>query len=129
MAHTDIYNGAIIEAFAIALFRGDDILESIPGLLKRIITEDLWQDYLCGGVATHYDTFVEFLKKGVNAELRTVQHLCRDDNEALSLLDQEVRNSVGYIMLCIICKAWQMLQQEHPHPLKAIGKQAEAGRG
>jgi hypothetical protein len=87
--------GEVIATFARAIFHGSHNLENIPGLLKRIIREDLWQEYPQGGEIVRFNRFQDFLVKGVDVQPQTLKNLCRDDPEALDLLDQVLTHQ-GY---------------------------------
>ena len=86
------YAGDIVASLARAVFQGSHNLESIPGLLKRIIDEDLWREYPSGGEMVVFNNFGVFLQKGIRVEVRTLQNLCRDDPQALDLLDKMITN-------------------------------------
>lgn len=89
--------GVTIAAFNQAVFSGEHNLEAIPGLLKRIIKEDLWHEYAEGGVGeiVRFKRFHQFLVKGCSVQPETLKNLCRNDVEALDLLNQVLTHQ-GY---------------------------------
>jgi len=68
-------------------------LTLVPGILKDIITEDVWRvrrPRKMPGREFHYRTFAEFVEdhppQGLGCDVRTLQNVCRDDAEAHNLL-------------------------------------------
>lgn len=69
-------------------------LQSLPGLVKRVITEEMWPERVVR--ITHetarFKSFAEFVTTpppaGLGTNVETLERLCRDDAEALTLLRQ-----------------------------------------
>lgn len=89
------YAGEIVASCATAIFHGAHTLVNIPGLIKRIVQEDLWAHYERTDGMQEFTTFPEFVEKGLGTNIASLQHLCRDDNEALDVLDRAVVASPG----------------------------------
>lgn len=73
-------------------------LRSIPGLVKRVINENMWPERIVrvtGEIAT-FKTFAEFVTTappaGLGTDIDTLERLCRDDAEAITLLRQATTN-------------------------------------
>lgn len=73
-------------------------LRSIPGLVKRVINENMWPERIVrvtGEIAT-FKTFAEFVTTappaGLGTDIDTLERLCRDDAEAVTLLRQATTN-------------------------------------
>lgn len=76
-------------------------LQSLPGLVKRVITEEMWPERVVR--ITHetarFKSFAEFVTTpppaGLGTNVETLERLCRDDAEALTLLRQVTTRPVG----------------------------------
>lgn len=81
--------------------RGSSGLHSVPGLVKQIIREDMWQKRVieATGELVECKTFAEFVTspppKGVGTDVETLKRLCHEDMEALDLIDQATTNDEG----------------------------------
>lgn len=89
------YAGEIVATCASAIYHGAHTLVSIPGLIKRIINENLWSQYERTDGIQHFETFPEFIEKGLGTNFASLQHLCKDNPEALDILDLTVEASPG----------------------------------
>jgi hypothetical protein len=76
-------------------------LKSLPGMVKRVITENMWPERVVrvtGEIAT-FKTFGEFVTTpppaGLGTDIETLERLCRDDAEAITLLRQATTRPVG----------------------------------
>lgn len=88
------YAGDMVATLATAVFHGSHTLVNVPRLINRIIGEELWREYVRGGEVAVFDSFAE-LDTGLGTNVRTLQHLCRDDPGALDALDQAVVRTPG----------------------------------
>ena len=83
----------VIERLRHAIGEGDHGLAAVPGLLKRTLKEELWKDRIIKrtGERKPFESFAEFVTtpalEGLGADIRTIENLVRDDDEAKSLLD------------------------------------------
>jgi hypothetical protein len=72
--------------------RGSSGLHSVPGLVKQIVREDMWQKRIieATGELVECKTFAEFITspppKGVGADVDTLKRLCHEDTEAFNLI-------------------------------------------
>lgn len=77
-----------------ALIRGEAGLANVPGLLKRIIKEDMWQERVVSqtGELVHFNSFREFVEtkplEGLGASIDLIKRICGDDLETLDLIDK-----------------------------------------
>ncbi|MEV0843596.1 hypothetical protein AB0I55_29135 [Actinocatenispora sera] len=89
-----------MDALASSLRRGDNALESVPALLKRILHDGMWREFVTQrGELVKHQRFVDFVitppLKGVGADVRLVRRIVADDAEALDLLDQALKGIQG----------------------------------
>lgn len=69
-------------------------LALVPGLLKKIINEDMWRERVIQqtGELARFTSFADFLTgaplAGLGEDIRMVRHVCVDDPEALDALDR-----------------------------------------
>lgn len=84
-----------------ALDDGERGLQHVPGHIKRIIREDMWQERIvqATGELAEYDHFAEFVNdpppKGLGADVDMLKRMCKKDDEALRLLREVVTGSHG----------------------------------
>lgn len=93
-------NSVVIDALGSALRSGDHALSSVPGLLKRVLSEGSWREFVTkrGEHVTH-ERFADFVAapplQGLGATIGLVRRVVSDDKEALDLLDRELQRPVG----------------------------------
>lgn len=98
---TAIRNGQIVNSLQSAMRDGASGLRDFPALLKRIIRERMWSLVYVESIkaCVEFKTFSEFVSagppEGLGADVRTLKHLCRDDTEALDLLDVATQTPNG----------------------------------
>jgi hypothetical protein len=80
---------------------GEEWLNNAPGLLKRLISENLWQrriDEVTGEVV-EFERFVDFVTtkplEGLGSTISTLKRVCGGDVEATDLLDQALQQADG----------------------------------
>jgi hypothetical protein len=84
-----------------ALDDGERGLQHVPGHIKRIIRQDMWQERIvqATGELAEYDHFAEFVNdpppKGLGADVDMLKRMCKKDDEALRLLREVVTGEVG----------------------------------
>lgn len=86
-----------------AIRNGSASLGDVPGLLKRLIKENFWQERIVRRtgerVSFARDGFLKFVSEhppeGLGSDLKTIKRLCEDDKEALDLLDQVTAGRQG----------------------------------
>lgn len=88
---------ATVNALTQAILHGAPRLDSVPGLLKQVIREELWhaRQLPRSSIVEHYETFVDFIVDGLGTTVAQLHDLCRRDTEALDLLDKVTQNPHG----------------------------------
>lgn len=92
--------GTLVESLGSALRRGDHALGTVPELLKRILREGVWREFVTQrGEHVEHQRFADFVVtpplKGIGASIDLVRRVIADDKEALDLLDQALQNPQG----------------------------------
>ena len=93
-------NAVLVDALSSALRRGGNALGSVPDLLKRVLAEESWREFVTQrGEHVRHERFIEFVVakplRGIGADVELVRRVVADDPQALDLLDQALRNPVG----------------------------------
>ncbi|HEY9372567.1 hypothetical protein [Streptomyces sp.] len=93
-------NATLVEALGSSLRRGDHALGTVPDLLKRILREEAWREFVTQrGELVEHARFADFVAtpplKGIGSSVDLVRRIVSDDPEALDLLDQALQNPVG----------------------------------
>ena len=94
MSNQALTNYRVISSARLAVRDGMGGLHGVPALLKRILKEEMWRDFVVAetGQVQRYDRFVDFIStpplEGLGTDLKTVTKLCEDDPEALDLLNK-----------------------------------------
>lgn len=96
----DVDQDRLVDALGSALRYGGSALGDVPELLKRILREGVWRDFTTRrGQVVHHDRFVDFVSTpplaGLGSDVALVRRIVADDMEAVDLLDEALRNSVG----------------------------------
>ncbi len=99
MANKSLQNGRQIGL----LYRWlrEDISDEIPNLVKRVIAEEMWKEHQFErtGKVYQFENFRDFIETeppgGLGSTLEQINYICRDDKEALDMIDQAVKNPVG----------------------------------
>lgn len=95
--------GVIVGHLSRALLDGSRDLQAVPGLLKRIIREEMWRQWTdpsSGRAFGPFRSFAEFMMRptsvgGLGSNEKQLRGLCVDDIEALDLLDRALQNRSG----------------------------------
>lgn len=93
-------HGALVDALGSCLRRGDHALGTVPNLLKRILQEGAWREFVTQrGEHVKHKRFVDFVTtpplKGLGSDVALVRRIVADDPEALDLLDQALQGKHG----------------------------------
>lgn len=86
-------NDSVVSALQQAIARGDASLRNVPGLLKRVITENCWQEREVSVLnqVARFNAFMEFVTadppEGLGTDVPTLERLCGDDTRAKDLID------------------------------------------
>lgn len=73
-------------------------LKNLPSMVKRVITENMWPERVVRitGELARFNSFGEFVTTappaGLGTDIDTLERLCRDDAEAITLLRQATTN-------------------------------------
>lgn len=90
-------NANLVDALGSALRSGDHGLKTVPGLLRRVLAEESWRDFVTQrGEHVHHDRFADFVVaqplRGIGASVELVRRVVADDIEAVDLLDQALKD-------------------------------------
>jgi hypothetical protein len=90
-------NAVLVEALGSALRRGGNALEDVPDLLKRVLEEKSWREFVTPrGELVQHARFVDFVTtpptQGIGASVDLVRRIVGSDAKALDLLDQALQN-------------------------------------
>lgn len=94
------HRASVIDSLGSSLRRGGASLETVPGLLKRVLQEEAWREFETSrGDVVRHERFADFVAtpplKGLGASVPLLKRIVADDPEALDLLDQALQNPVG----------------------------------
>ena len=94
-------NALINDSLGSALRSGDHALGTVPALLKRVLAEGTWHEFITKrGEHVHHERFADFVTTkplgGLGSDVALVQRIVADDNETLDLLDQALQRPVGH---------------------------------
>lgn len=91
----------VVSCLGQAMLDGESGLKNVPGLLLRVINEDLWQRRIIAqtGKPVGFETFLEFVitepLEGLGADIGTLKDLCRSNTAALSAIDRVMQRNDG----------------------------------
>jgi hypothetical protein len=95
------HNANVIESLGSALRSGEHGLRTFPDLLKRVIEEGSWREFVTqrGEHVTH-NRFEQFVStpplKGLGADMGLVRNIVRDRADVVNLLDKATQRPVGH---------------------------------
>lgn len=93
--------GSLTLSLQESLAEGKHGLDAVPKLIKRIIRDELWRSFYCKPVlaqiefATFEKYVVDDLPTGLGTTVQMLKNICRDDDEALSLIDKATQRKAG----------------------------------
>lgn len=93
-------SGIVVQSLESALRDGSSSLANVPGLLKRLLREGMWQEFVTPrGETVTYERFEDFVTtpptKGLGATIELVRDVVARDVEALDALDQAMKREPG----------------------------------
>lgn len=93
-------NAVLVEALGSALRRGGNALEDVPDLLKRVLEEESWREFVTPrGELVQHARFVDFVTtpptRGIGASVDLVRRIVGNDTGALDLLDRALVGRQG----------------------------------
>lgn len=88
-----------VQSLAQAVRRGGHTLSSVPGLLRRIIEENMWQRRQFGEQEIELAEFRAFVEReypeGLGTTIETLEALCQHEPDLMDYLAQAKRGRVG----------------------------------
>lgn len=96
-----IYNYEVTNALGHAISSGEHGLGNVPGLLKKIIKGNHWQRRFITQTKreVEFKRFIDFVAakplEGLGADVKTLERLCHDDEEALLMLRDATTGNQG----------------------------------
>lgn len=94
-------SNVLVETLGTSLRYGGSALSDVPGLLKRVLLEEAWREFLPRGRAepVRHERFADFVAaqpvEGIGSDVTLVRRVIADDTEALDLLDQALEGRQG----------------------------------
>jgi hypothetical protein len=91
----------VVSCLGQAMIDGESGLKNVPGLLLRVINEDLWQERIIAqtGQPVRFKSFIDFVAtkplEGLGADLSTLERLCSNNPAALEALDKATTGRKG----------------------------------
>lgn len=91
----------VVSCLGQAMIDGESGLKNVPGLVLRVVNEDLWQERIIAqtGAPARFKRFVDFVAtkplEGLGADLPTLRRLCADNPAALDALDRATKGRQG----------------------------------
>jgi hypothetical protein len=96
-----LHNDTVARALSRAIADGDASMDSVPGLLRRIITENMWQERIVpeSGEVITFKRFEDFVAtpplEGLGATMDVIRALCKKQEDVLILLDEVTRKALN----------------------------------
>ena len=135
-----IENHRIVELVRGTFTRASSGLENFPGLLKRVLKEDMWRERVVertGEVVT-FDSFQAFVEapplEGLGTTIENLLNLCQHDPELVSLIHQATQRTpaegdrdrsmippdalqelAGYMKDSVMKAAWEFFTEHEGH--------------
>ncbi len=93
-------NALVNDALGSALRSGGNALGTVPALLKRVLAEESWREFVTKrDEHVHHERFADFVTarplKGLGADIDLVHRVIEHDREALDLFDQALQKPHG----------------------------------
>lgn len=93
-------NAVLVDALGSALRRGGNALGSVPDLLKRVLQEESWREFVTQrGEHVRHAKFLDFVSaqplRGLGADIALIRKVVDGDIEAVDLLDRAVQHKIG----------------------------------
>lgn len=93
-----LYFDEITRSLSNAVARGEASLESVPGLLRMIVTKKMWKKRILSvtGEIVEFNNFEEFVTtlppEGLGTSIRALKHLCSYEPKLIAIIDRETQN-------------------------------------
>src|SRR5690606_8487819 len=94
-------NAVLVDALGSALRRGDNALGAIPGLLKRILAEEAWREFITQrGEMVQHERFADFVTtpplRGLGASMDLIDRIVgTSDPDLLRMLREAKKGKPG----------------------------------
>lgn len=90
-------NWHVVNSLRSALHKGEHGLSTVPGLLKRVLAEESWREFVTErGEHVHHERFAEFVTakpmKGIGTSVDLVKRIVSDDPEAEKALRDALKD-------------------------------------
>jgi hypothetical protein len=101
MVQQEVYSGQIVDSLRHSLRDGKSGLSYVPLLVKRVIQEGMWRDFVVErtGERVTYTRFIDFVTtkplEGLGADLKLLRRICADHVDVLLLITQVVKGKHG----------------------------------
>lgn len=97
--------GSVVNSAAQMLASGDVNLDTLPGLILRIINEDMWRQRAIPQhqwqLSPEFRSFEEFVTTGpldgLGTSVQSLRDLCRRRTEAIDAIDRACQRETGYL--------------------------------
>jgi len=125
-------NALINDALGSALRSGGSALGTVPALLKRVLAEESWREFVTKrGEHVRHERFADFVTalplKGLGSDVALVRRIVADDPETLDLLDQALQNPVGMNVPLSIRQGHAPAGTTQARALRKLRTEAERG--
>lgn len=93
-------NGHVVESLGHAISSGEHGLSTVPGLIKRVISEGSWREFVTKrGELVEHESFGSFVTtpplRGLGSDLALLRRIVSGDPQAVDLLDRAVQQPPG----------------------------------
>lgn len=93
-------NALINDSLGSALRSGDHALGTVPALLKRVLADETWREFITKrGEHVQHDRFTDFVTakplRGLGSDMALIERIVANDTETLDLLDQALQTPTG----------------------------------
>ena len=96
-----VHNGQLIEGLLHAVRSGKSGLNQVPMLVKRVIEDDMWRDFVVDRTRERvtYNRFIDFVTtkplEGLGADLNLLNRICAEHTDVLDLITRETQGKPG----------------------------------
>lgn len=100
MSDNLLLNDSIIQSLYVSIVQGDANLSDVPGLLRRVINEQMWRKRFIKrtGEVAEFDQFIDFIEtpplEGLGTTVDTLRRLVVHDTEVAVILDRTLKELI-----------------------------------
>jgi len=101
MVQQEVYSGQMVDSLRHSLRDGKHGLSLVPLLVKRVIQEGMWRDFVVERTRERvtYTRFIDFVTtkplEGLGADLELIKRICADHKDVLLLIERAVQGKHG----------------------------------